>query len=277
MTATTGPVVIDAGDLSRLGKILDRADSGLPLDTVAVYVSRRTLRTALAAVLPHTGDLMDRVRLHLVDGSTAVAIASSGYTVAAARIEVRDIALMPELGVIDIEPRSAREVLAVLVPPKDKDARFQWLDEAFKITATHDEVTFSEESDLLGEGRSLTVPRLPHIDDDGQPTFPDLAATLARMLRLPLVAPGTTDVGVGSALLTAWVKSAAVVDCQLDLSPRDGRSLDGEPRPGPIVVSAGQDVIGVLTPRIHPADFVDDRPAWWAGILDRVSTDGGDL
>nr|WP_328799006.1 DNA translocase FtsK [Puerhibacterium puerhi] len=190
---------------------------------VDVYVGRATLRMALAAVLPHVCaddniPALQRVRLQFVDDSTVLALALDRYTAAAARISVHDVLELPELATVDIEPRSAREVLAVLTPPRDKDARHQWEQDAFHLYVTAKDVTFTEEDAFL-DGRSLTVPRIP-TDDVVRPGggFPDVPRLIASTLSLPT--REEVRQGLNTELLTRWVKTANVYQYPLKVTPR---------------------------------------------------------
>lgn len=229
-------------------------------DTTADFdLGRGSLRSALAAVLPHVGDLMslDRVRLQFEPDAGMVTIASNGVSVAVASVHVDSTGDGQGPCVVDIEGRSAREVLAVLVPPRDKEARGNWDAESFRVTATDEEVTFTEESELL-DGRSLTVPRLPHRDDEGRHTiYPDYPRRVAELLEAPLA--HDVDTALGPDLLGAWIKTAKVVDSALEVSPR--QRPDG--KPGMWAVSVGGRVVGGLVPR-HPDEDHQDRvlPTW---------------
>jgi hypothetical protein len=258
--------VINIDDVAALRRALGGKD-------IDVQVQRASLRTALAAVLPHVGDLvsLDRVRLQFVDDTGLVAIGASGYTVAIAQVRVDHVERLPELAVIDIEARSAREVLAVLVPPRDKDARGQWNTESFRVTATNEEVTFTEEGAIL-EGRSLTVPRLPHTDDEGRPTiYPDFPRKIAQLLDAPVAEAGEVDVALNPDLLGAWIKTAKVLETSLEVSPRRGHV---DARRGLWVVRAGYErVVGALVPIHADEDHIDNVSPMWSRLLWRLVAD----
>ena len=260
--------VVNINDPAALVRALRTGDT-----TVDFELGRGALRTALAAVLPHVGDLMslDRVRLQFDPDAGMVAIASNGSSVAIASVAVHSTGDGQGPCVLDIEGRSAREVLAVLVPPRDKDARANWAAEAFRVTATDEEVTFAEESELL-DGRSLTVPRLPHRDDEGRHTiYPDYPRRVAELLEAPLA--HDVDTALSPDLLSAWVKTARVLEFALEVSPR--QRDDG--KPGMWASNVGGRVVGGLVPR-HPDEDPEDRvlPAW-AHRLWRVRTATNDL
>jgi hypothetical protein len=168
--------------------------------------------------------------------------------------------------VIDIEGRSAREVLAVLTPPRDKESRANWNAEAFRVTATDEEVTFAEESELL-DGRALTVPRLPHLDDEGRHTiYPDYPRRVAELLEAPLV--HGVDTALSSDLLTAWIKTARVLDSALDVTPR--QRPDG--KPGLWAVNVGGYAVGAIATRHPDEDHQDAVLPAWARRLWRLRT-----
>lgn len=152
--------------------------AGLPV--LDMQVTRASLRCALAGILPHTGDTVSlaRIRLVLTDEKTLICLASSGSTALAARAHVQGVAWADELPVVDIEPRSAREILAVFIPPRDKDERSSWERQAFRVRVTDDELTVSEPAGMLDDlDRTLVVPRLPPDADEAR-KFPDLARLL---------------------------------------------------------------------------------------------------
>lgn len=239
---------------------------------VDVYVGRASLRMALAAVLPHASTedeipVLNRVRLQFVDDETVLAIALDRYTAAAAKISVQDVLELPELATVDIEPRSAREVLAVLTPPANKDARAQWEAEAFHLIVTGTEVTFAEEGALL-EGRSLTVPRIP-TDDVVRPggSFPDVPRLIASTLGLPPAS--AVRQGLNPVLVTRWVKTANVYQLALEVTPRQQPSSD---RPAAWSVRVDDDrVVGLLMPVRFEEDIAEQRDVEWTQVLRRAA------
>ncbi|MFD6178092.1 MULTISPECIES: DNA translocase FtsK [unclassified Isoptericola] len=241
---------------------------------VDVYVGRASLRMALAAVLPHVSTedelpVLQRVRLQFVDDKTVLAVALDRYTAAAAYIEVQDVLELPELATVDIEPRSAREVLAVLTPPAEKHARAQWETQAFHLVVTPHEVTFTEEGALL-DGRSLTVPRIP-TDDVVRPGggFPDVPRLIAATLGLP--AADQLRTALNPVLVTRWVKTANVYGLPLEVTPRAGRDEfhDGA---WTVRVDNGQ-VVGVIMPMSRDAVAQMEHETRWANLLRRAAGD----
>lgn len=239
-----------------------------PID---IYVGRASLRAALAAVLPHVCaddeiPALHRVRLQIVDAGMVLACALDRFTAAAAKIVVHDVVDLPELAAIDIEPRSAREVLAVLTPPRDKETRSQWNTEAFHLVVSETEVTFTEEGALL-DGRSLTVPRIPS-DDPTFGGFPDVPRLIGRHMDyapLPEVRQG-----LAPQLLTRWVKTAAVYESSipLEVTPRHrpGHGLCGW------TVRAGDNqAAGVLMPARVEVDVMAEADFEWASLLARAA------
>jgi hypothetical protein len=241
---------------------------------VDVYVGRASLRMALAAVLPHVSTedeipVLQRVRLQFVDDTTVLAIALDRYTAAAARIHVHDVFELPELATVDIEPRSAREVLAVLTPPAEKHARAQWETQAFHLVVTAAEVTFTEEGALL-DGRSLTVPRIP-TDDVVRPGggFPDVPRLIAATLGLP--AAERLRTALNPVLVTRWVKTSNVYQMPLEVTPRAGRD---EHRLGAWTVRVDDDqVVGLIMPMTRDGVEQQVHEDRWADLLRRAAGD----
>jgi len=252
----------------------DTPTQKLTAPPVDVYVGRASLRMALAAVLPHVSTedelpVLQRVRLQFVDDKTVLAIALDRYTAAAAHIEVHDVLELPELATVDVEPRSAREVLAVLTPPAEKHARAQWETQAFHLVVTPTEVTFTEEGALL-DGRSLTVPRIP-TDDVVRPGggFPDVPRLIAATLGLP--AADQLRTALNPVLVTRWVKTASVYQLALEVTPRAGRDEfhDGA---WTVRVDNGQ-VVGVIMPMNRDAVDQLEHENRWANLLRRAAGD----
>ncbi|MBN0039367.1 hypothetical protein JN535_04155 [Cellulosimicrobium cellulans] len=211
------------------------------MTALEVLVGRASVRCALAAVLPHVGgtETTSRVRFTFESGTRLLVSATDGSTLAVARAHVTGVVALPELAVVDVEPRSVREVLAVFTPPSGKDDRAMWNEESFGLTVTEDEVSWVERSEIL-DGRSLTVPRLPDLGDDR--SYPDVPHHLTRFLQAPLSA--RPDATAAPKLLARFVTSAKAWgdDLQLDLAYRSG--------PSGFTVQVGDDFAGVLLP-IH--------------------------
>lgn len=222
-----------------------------------VGIGRASIRCALAAVLPHVGrtQVSSRVRLTFESDTRLLVSAGDGYTLAAARVEVHYADALPELAVLDLEPRSVREILAVFTPPSDKDERAMWNDEAFRLVVTDTEVTMTEESAIL-DGRSLTVPRLAPLGDD-ETSYPDAPGHIARFLSAPVAADLATQVNPN--LLARFITSAKAYGKDvppLDLVLRKAPSIYG------YTVALSSDLVGVLLP-IHQSE---DSAAWNAGL-----------
>jgi hypothetical protein len=243
---------------------------------VDVYVGRSTLRLALAAVLPHVCaddniPALQRVRLQFVDDSTVLALALDRFTAAAARVTVQDVLELPELATVDIEPRSAREVLAVLTPPRDKDARNQWEQDAFHLYVTAKDVTFTEEDAFL-DGRSLTVPRIP-TDDVVRPGggFPDVPRLIASTLSLPT--REEVRQGLNTELLTRWIKTANVYQYPLKVTPRRHPTSDRVAGWTVRIGDVDESAVGVIMPIDLDTEEAHKADNAWFGRLSRAAGD----
>ena len=226
------------------------------MSRVDISVGRASLRQALAAVLPHVGDIGDRDRVRLMAASPErlIVVATDGFSVGTARVFVHDVAALPELPVIDLEPRAARELLAVFTPPKDRNAKAIWESEAFRLVATEHTVTVTEESEL-GDNRVLEVPRLPDPD-----SYPPVLSTLAEHLR---AAPSYIDrIGLNPAYLARFIASAkAYGSDRLLITPRHGVRAHGT-----TFRVDETDFAGLLLPQ-HLTEDTTAADRTWAGVL----------
>ena len=208
-----------------------------------VAIGRASVRCALAAVLPHVGrtTVAARVRFTFESDTRLLVSAGDGYTIAVARVAVHQVDALPELAVVDLEPRSVREILAVFTPPSDKSEQAMWNEEAFRLVVTDTEVTITETSQIL-DGRSLTVPRLAPLGED-ESSYPDVPGHVAGYLEAPVTTEATARVAPN--LLARFVTSAKAYGKdvpELDLVLRKGPGCYG------FTVSLGRDLVGVLLP-----------------------------
>ncbi|GAA2242372.1 hypothetical protein GCM10010401_14090 [Rarobacter faecitabidus] len=218
------------------------AIAGTELPQLDMNVSRVSLRCALAAVLPHVGDTdsTHRIRLALADERTLIVMATSSYTAITARAHVIDVIWSSEMPVIDIEPRSAREILSVFAPPADKDERSVWEHNGFRVRVTDTEVTVIESAGMLDDlDRVLTVPRLRSTPaDDKAPRFPDLARLVLRNL---LTQPSVQDrARVSVKRLEPFIKSAKAYGIP-DLTLRTFETVHG------LIVHVSEDAVGIVS------------------------------
>ncbi|KZM78383.1 hypothetical protein [Cellulosimicrobium sp. I38E] len=231
------------------------------MSALEVQIGRASTRCALAAVLPHVGstETLSRVRFTFESARRLLVSASAGSTAAVARIHVHDVVALPELAVVDLEPRSVREVLAVFTPPSNKDERAMWNEEAFTLRITHDEVSWLEDSPVM-EGRSLSVPRLPALGES-ESSYPDIPGVTARFLDTP--PDESADASVNPQLLARFVTSAKAYGddgLRLEMALRKGIGAYGW------TVQVDRDFVGILLP-IHRRDteqpeLADTRQRW---------------
>ncbi|HEY9251714.1 MAG TPA: hypothetical protein VIP06_03565 [Nocardioides sp.] len=231
------------------------------MSTVDIGLGRASLRQALAAVLPHVGSnpSFGRVRLLMHSAEHLFAIATDGYSTGVARVAVHEVLELPELPCIDIEARTAKELLAVFTPPKDKDQRSVWETESFRVVAMKDQVTVTEESDLA-DNRRLEVPRLG--EPEYYPLVPEI--TTAHLRSTPTY---TKRVGVNPGYLARFIASSkAYGGEQLLVEPRHGAKAKG------FTFRVGEDFAGVLLPQhLDPAELAAGDE-WWADLLGTLTT-----
>lgn len=219
---------------------------------LTVHVKRASLRCGLLAALPHTASqlpALDRVRLQVIDDDTILVVASRSVTAVVARVRGAGIESADALDPIDLESRSVRELLAVFQPPKDKDAREQWNEETFEIRALADEVTVTESPGLVGEERSLTVPRLGLTTPAEYVGVDKIPSLLARAIG--------RDPAAYAAQALAWVdpaRLAAVVATDKAFGSPDVTWMQFLADPQVLLVHIGQDALVLV------ADAVHDRP-----------------
>lgn len=226
-----------------------------------IGLGRASLRKALAAVLPHVGKnlALGRVRLLMHSDEHLFAIATDGYSTGIARVAVHEVYALPDLPCIDIEPRTAKELLAVFTPPKDKDQRSVWETESFRVVATKDQVTVTEESELA-DNRRLEVPRL------GEPEYyPNVTeVTTTHLTSTPSY---TKRVAVNPGYLARFIASSKVYDGeQLLVEPRHGAKAKG------FTFRVGEDFAGILLPQhLEPAEIAAGD-AWWVELIGTLTT-----
>lgn len=223
------------------------ATISLDLDTPApvlwsVEVDARALSAGLRAAIPHadtSGDLpaLERVRIHTAGDQLQVA-ATDRYTCVVASVALDDPCDV--LDHADLHPGDAKAIVGLFRPAKDETL-------TLRLDVTADHLTVTETA--LFDGRSLRVPRCA-----GGDAVPDVRAMVARAIAL---SPRAREVTVTQAMF--WRRFATSAACYSGRLSVEARST------GPLLVTSGQDLVGLLMPiDTGPDDTAtrDDQDVW---------------
>lgn len=232
-----GTMVVDVDNLATAAQMLDTR----PL--WSVDVDARALSAGLRAALPHTDSSseplpsLDRVRITTAGDQLHVS-ATDRYTCVVAAVPLDDPCDV--IDSVDVHPSDVKAILALFKPSRDETL-------TLRLDVTRDHVVVTETA--LFDGRSLRVPRCA-----GSLDAPDVRALVAKALAASRQAREVTV--TQAQFWRRFATSAACYSGRLAVEARDT---------GPLVVTSGQDLVGLLMPietGDEDASTRDEQDAW---------------
>ncbi|MGB6246083.1 hypothetical protein [Gordonia sp. (in: high G+C Gram-positive bacteria)] len=240
-----------------------------------VTVDTGEFRRALAAVTVHAAKDADRshlhrIRCHIGPGLMFVT-AADGYTAAAARVQIiaADGTAAADVGHVDLSPADVGKILAVFHVGKRSDREdIEMLLRIKVAVALHPAeedgaplvpAPYVHLTDVSGmiPGEALELPVLPA--DDHAPDVPRL---LSRIIAAPA---GVLDTfGLTPELIGRFTRAAKAYSTELLISATYGGA-----RPM-LVVRAGQNFVGSVSPLSYPEDQQDKHRSWLEQWLDQL-------
>lgn len=234
-----------------------------------IEAPRGEVRSALAAVLPHTGRESDETpdlgRVRFVAGGDELLVWTTDHrTTALARVAHPEY-VGDELPSWDMPAGDVKKVLQVFRAPSNPDARSMWEDQPLRIEVGKTTVTFTEVGSIV-DGQALKVARIVPAGEDRYPDVPRELATLADAIALE---PAPVAV-LNAETLARFVSAAKAYSGEVPLiTTAAGHGLHRA------LVRIGQSFLGSApaypdtreTPEQTAARNRDKR-AWWLRLLE---------
>lgn len=224
-----------------------------------ITVGTTDLRAALQAVAPHAyrkSDLADIHRIRCDIGTHNVTLtATNRWTAGMAIVSIWDNH-DGELGPFDISPTDAAEILALFHGSSGGE---EAVGDTLELQLTGKELTVTDTGGLFN-GKSLTLPRLPH----GR-GYPDVAKFVNRAVR------NTRAEGA------RWIADGTMLGLFIKATRAYGQLLTLEPTKwGTQLISCGDSFLGVYAPT-RDEELDQKLNGWRVDWINRLPDDGDDV